>query len=83
MKIIINFYWFLYRLFKHRKDEDLFVNDYIYNNRLNECLNCEHIKNDGILCYIKGSRCGLCGCFVEYKTKFMFEECPDIINKKW
>ena len=34
---------------------------------------------ESMLSKIKGPRCGICGCFVEWKTKFIVEECPDDI----
>lgn len=83
MKVIYNFYWFLYRLFKHRKDKNIFVTNDIYNTRLGHCSICEFRKTDGILCKLKGPRCSICGCFLGYKLKFNFEECPDENNKKW
>lgn len=83
MNVIVNFYWFLYRLFKHRNDKKIFVDNDIYNQRVSKCLACDNLYEKGLLVKIKGPRCGICKCFIQYKTMFHFEECPDLNNKKW
>jgi hypothetical protein len=39
-----------------------------YASRAISCASCNHRK---------GSRCGLCGCFIPIKTLFPLERCPD------
>ena len=43
--------------------------------RYSICLSCEHIKTDTLR-----DRCGLCGCYLDFKTKVKKEECK---IKKW
>ena len=76
MKVFVNFFWFLYRVLKNINKEH-FVSNEIKNKRLDICKNCIKIDNSSFLSKIKGSRCGVCGCFLEYKTLFKYEECAD------
>tara|TARA_R100001509_G_scaffold142466_1_gene97876 strand:- start:553 stop:921 length:369 start_codon:yes stop_codon:yes gene_type:complete len=41
-----------------------------YQERLETCGRCEHLKEDQ-------GRCGLCGCVVEHKAKWATSKCPD------
>lgn len=77
MKVIVNFFWFLWRLFKNRDQEDLIVDDKIKEERYDICMNCIKLDNKGILSKIKGPRCGICGCFIQYKVLYSFEQCPN------
>ena len=43
------------------------VNEEEKRRRLSICDTCEHKK---------GSKCNLCGCFLNYKTKLTNSECP-------
>jgi hypothetical protein len=45
----------------------------IGEERLEICKKCEYIELDTL-------RCSQCGCFMEYKTKLPFSDCP---LKKW
>ena len=54
-------------------------NIFLYNSELidarrSECFNCEFWKasNGGGM-----GRCGICKCFIKYKTRVRFESCPD------
>lgn len=80
MKVMYNFFWFLYKLINNVGKEQ-FVTDEIKNERLSKCYNCKNLDKSSLLSKIKGPRCGLCGCFVEWKTKFIVEECPDDISQ--
>jgi len=46
------------------------VNESDYQDRLNTCNSCEHLR-------AKEGRCGLCGCVVEHKAKWATSKCPD------
>lgn len=50
------------------------------NIRIDICNNCPEIVKDSKLLFINKSTCGVCGCFIKYKTGIDFEECP---LKKW
>lgn len=75
MKIIRNFYWFIKHLIYFKGDPK--VSTSVKNDRLAICLNCPKLNKKGFLVWLKGSRCGICGCFTEYKVRYKFEYCPD------
>ena len=83
MKTIYNFTWFLLRLFQNRTiDGGPKVSKEKRNKRLSICENCNKLTRKGFLAKIKGPRCSICGCFVEWKTHFKIEECADT-QPKW
>lgn len=47
------------------------VSEEIYDHRMSICDSCDKKQND---------TCGVCGCYVEYKSRWITEECP---LKKW
>ena len=47
------------------------VNQEVYDDRLNACHSCEHLKDN---------QCGICGCYVKQKAKWSTESCP---KNKW
>ena len=49
--------------FKYVSPED-------YEERLDTCFKCPHVRNPGL-------RCGLCGCNMELKAKWKTSHCPD------
>ena len=54
-------------------NENVFASDKQIGERIDHCKKCEY--------YIKKeNRCRLCGCFLQYKTKFLNAHCP---IKKW
>jgi hypothetical protein len=83
MKVIINFTWFLLRLFKNRQlDGGPKVSESIYKERLSICELCPKRNNKGLLVKLKGPRCSICGCFIFWKSQYKFEQCPDT-PPKW
>lgn len=46
-----------------------YVNDEIAEQRMSICTNCEFFKEST-------NQCDKCGCFMKYKTKLKFCECP-------
>ncbi len=59
-------------LWSTRSIKAVFVEREISKNRLNICLQCPNLGEDGI--------CALCGCIVRLKTQVATEECP---SGKW
>ena len=47
-----------------------------YEQRLNACFSCPHLKQDV-------ERCGLCGCLIEHKAKWATTTCPDKEEQRW
>lgn len=47
------------------------VSQEVYKDRLDICNSCE---------YLKGTQCGICGCYVKVKAKWTTENCP---KNKW
>lgn len=83
MKEIKNFFNFLIHLteyWAYRKDTK--CSKELWGKRLNICKICEHLVNKKFLGIINKPRCGICGCFIFYKTQIIFEECPNE-PKKW
>ena len=54
-------------------DEDLKVDQQIYEKRLNICSTCDRLMN---------GMCRLCGCFVELRAVQKVRKCPDL-PAKW
>lgn len=54
-------------------EESLSISDEIYNQRIEVCKTCPKYDKEQ-------HRCKECGCFLEVKAKFIFEECP---LQKW
>jgi|LSQX01.2.fsa_nt_gb hypothetical protein len=50
------------------------VDDEVYKERLGKCKNCDHL--------ISGV-CMKCGCYVEFRSAFRKQKCPDVKNRKW
>ena len=48
--------------------------DDLYEKRLSECKNCDHL--------ISGV-CMKCGCYVEFRAAFKKNNCPDVKDRKW
>lgn len=63
----------------HRKNSMFFVDLFTRQQRLNECNTCPYLKTTKFFNY---KRCGVCGCFLTFKTKLSFEECP-LVYKRW
>ncbi len=61
---------FIWAILKHLFIGGNVANE-VYLNRLNYCKECEH-RDDQV--------CSICGCYVDYKTRWASEECP---LKKW
>lgn len=53
-------------------DEDVRVNQKLYEERLGICRECPNMQN-GI--------CRLCGCFVELRAALKVRKCPDIAGR--
>ena len=47
-----------------------------YEERLDACFKCPHLKE-------KSERCGLCGCLIEHKAKWATASCPDKEETRW
>lgn len=75
INVIHNFYWFLKHLIHFKGDP--IVSKTIKNDRYLLCSNCPKLNKKGFLVWLKGPRCCLCGCFIEYKVRYKFEFCPD------
>lgn len=60
---------FLYALIKY-----IFIGEHVtseeYSKRISICNSCKHLNKN---------KCGLCGCYVNNKSKWSTESCP--INK--
>ena len=56
-----------------RMDEELKVDQQIYEKRLNICSTCDRLMN---------GMCRLCGCFVELRAVQKVRKCPDL-PAKW
>lgn len=54
-------------------DEDIRVDQKLYEQRLGICQDCEKLMN---------GMCRLCGCFVELRAALKARHCPDLV-KKW
>lgn len=66
---IHNFTHFLRLLFiKIVKKENYLVSRDVRKRRLNTCKKCSYLINK--------KQCGQCGCFVYFKSKISFEDCP-------
>lgn len=52
---------------------ELFVSNEIRQNRMNVCLSCEWYDAEQV-------RCKSCGCFLEQKTQYTSQSCP---QNKW
>ena len=74
MKVIVNFFWFLNRLWYFRGVPR--ATSIQKKERLDICENCPNINRTGWLMKLKGSTCGVCGCFLQYKANYVFEKCP-------
>lgn len=59
--------------------QDLLNKDDKYKQRINICMSCENVDNEGKSCVIEGSQpcCSICGCSI--KIKAIYDKCP--INK--
>ena len=55
---------------KFAKSGFQYVSPEDYEERLDTCIKCPHVKNPGL-------RCGLCGCNMELKAKWKTSHCPD------
>lgn len=55
-------------------DDSLKVNDNIYEQRINQCKNCDNL--------ISGM-CLKCGCYVELRARLKDKNCADFDNRKW
>ena len=54
-------------------DEDIKTPDPLYQVRLQNCKECDHLLN---------GMCRICGCFVEMRAAVTGNKCPDI-HPKW
>ena len=48
--------------------------------RLEICSICSDLKKYSYFLFFRKPKCGICGCYIKYKTKLDFEEGP---LKKW
>jgi hypothetical protein len=60
-------------LSKHKMGIGL-VDKNIFNERLEICKYCEHIKNYNI--ELERTKCGICGCYIRPKLSLKTEKCP-------
>ncbi|WP_204502059.1 DUF6171 family protein [Aquibacillus albus] len=51
------------------------VDDNVYNERLEHCVECPSLVYD--------TTCSHCGCFVKYRAKLAYKECPHPKGPKW
>lgn len=56
-----------------RLDEDVRVDQAVYEARLQKCAQCGQL--------VKGM-CRLCGCYVELRAALKVRKCPDV-NSRW
>ena len=51
----------------------------IAQDRMEKCMACPHIDNEGKDCLVPGTApcCKLCGCKLAWKLRSLSEECPD------
>lgn len=56
-------------------DAAIAVSDHIYDERLKQCQQCEHLYRE--------QTCLLCGCFVRVAAKYRTKSCPNVKNKRW
>lgn len=56
-----------------RLDEDVRVEQEIYESRLEKCGQCTNLTN---------GMCRLCGCYVELRAALKVRKCPDM-DRKW
>jgi hypothetical protein len=56
--------------------------EHVAAERMEVCLTCPHIDNEGSKCMILGTKpcCGLCGCSLSLKTRSLSSYCDD---KRW
>lgn len=54
--------------------DELKVDDEVYQNRLDKCMQCDNL--------ISGM-CLKCGCYVEVRAVLKDKSCPDYDNIKW
>lgn len=47
------------------------------DNRMAICKQCEHLEGNGALC-----KCKICGCFMNVKTKLLFDPVESVKNKE-
>lgn len=64
-----------------KRGNNLFVDKKTQLDRLHKCILCLN-KTKRRYFFWKKSSCKLCGCFIEFKTKFQDEMCPDF-PPKW
>ncbi len=83
LKVLPNFFWFLWRLFKGRNDRLRIAPKEVQDKRLDICKHCPLINRKGLLVKLKGPRCSICGCWLEWKKVYMMEECPKKDDKLW
>ncbi|WP_042222945.1 DUF6171 family protein [Oceanobacillus manasiensis] len=51
------------------------VDDVIFEERLAECANCPFLINE--------TTCGHCGCFVQFRARLAYKQCPDPEETRW
>lgn len=51
------------------------VVDEIYEKRLAVCAACPFLINE--------TTCGLCGCFVQFRARLAYKQCPDPEETRW
>lgn len=51
------------------------VDDDLYNKRLEICKSCPSLVYD--------TTCSFCGCFVQFRAKLMYKQCPQPANPRW
>lgn len=78
-KIFYYLYWDLWRFFKTLlfTSKELLVSKDITMERLKICNNCDKIKKESRFLWYKQPRCGICSCYLNFKTKLTWEICPD------
>lgn len=63
----------IYKLTKNKKIQ--LVSDEIYEFRLLQCNNCEHLE--------LGTTCLKCGCYVQIRAKLKDAQCPLSKQNRW
>jgi len=51
------------------------VNDSLFQKRMNICLSCPSLSSE--------TTCLHCGCYVEFRTKLPYKNCPHPSGSKW
>ncbi|MBU7591692.1 DUF6171 family protein [Metabacillus halosaccharovorans] len=51
------------------------VNDSLYQKRMDICLSCPSLSSE--------TTCLHCGCYVEFRTKLSYKQCPHPNGPKW